>query len=132
MNLWTFLACPAPGGGKPISRFLLALGPEAENDLAAILDNLRVLERKYWTRPQFDVLHGKNYQGMGEFRFNGEGKAYRIFGYFGPQREHFTFLLGCEKKRDLKHEMDEASKRKRFAESNEHLLYAFTIEERSL
>ena len=132
MNLWTFSACPAPGGGRPISKFVLELGPEAENDLAAVLDNLRVLERKYWGRPQFDVLHGKNYAGMGEVRFNGENKTYRLFGYFGPKRLQFTFLLGCEKKRSLKHEMDEAAKRKKFAEDNEHLLYTFTFEVLSL
>jgi hypothetical protein len=127
MNLWTFLACPSPGGGRPVGRFLLELGPEAENNLGAILDNLAVLERRYWVRPQFDVLHGKAYRGMGEVRFDGENKTYRLFGYFGPQRLQFTFLLGCEKKRSLKHEMDEAAKRRDFAEQNEHLLYGFTL-----
>jgi hypothetical protein len=132
MGLWTFLACPAPGGGRPISRFLLQLGPEAENDLAAILDNLGVLERQYWRRPQFDVLTGKSYKGMGEVRFDGEKKTYRLFGYFGPKRFQFTFLIGCEKKGRLKREMDEAAKRKKFAEENEKLLYAFTFEILSL
>ena len=66
---------------------------------------------------------------MGEVRFDGEDKTYRLFGYFGPEALYFTFLLGCEKKRGLKHEMDEAAKRKRFAEENEHLLYAFTFED---
>jgi hypothetical protein len=41
-------------------------------------------------------------------------------------------LLGCEKKGSLKHEMDEAVKRKKFAEENETLLYAFTFEVLSL
>ena len=125
--MWTFLACPAPGGGKPIDRFVAELGPEAENDLTAVLENLRVLDRKYWTRPQFDVLHGKKYKNMGEVRFDGEGKTYRVFGYFGPKQLQFTFLLGCEKKRGLRHEMDEAAKRKRFAEGNGGLLYVFTF-----
>jgi hypothetical protein len=86
-----------------------------------------VLDRQYWRRPQFDVLRGKNYKGMGEVRFDGEKKTYRLFGYFGPKRFQFTFLLGCEKKRSLKREMDEAAKRKKFAEKNEKLLYAFTF-----
>jgi hypothetical protein len=132
MNPWTLFACPAPGGGRPISKFLFQLGPEAENDLAAILDNLRVLERQYWRRPQSDVLTGKKYKGIGEVRFDGEKKTYRLFGYFGPRRFQFTFLLGCEKKGSLKHEMDEAVKRKKFAEENETLLYAFTFEVLSL
>ena len=125
--MWTFLACPAPGGGRPIQRFVGELGPEAENDLMAILDDLAVLERRYWTRPQFDQLRGKKYSGMGEVRFDGEDKTYRLFGYFGPGRLQFTFLLGCEKKRSLKHEMDEAAKRKKFAEANEGSLYVFTF-----
>ena len=125
--MWTYLACPAPGGGRPIDRFVAELGPEAENDMAAVLDTLRVLERKYWTRPQFDVLHGKKYSGMGEVRFDGENKTYRAFGFFGPSRFQFTLLSGCEKKGNLKHEMDEAAKRKKFAESHATLLYAFTI-----
>jgi hypothetical protein len=81
-----------------MDRFAVELGPEAQNDLAAVLDVLRVLERKFWTRPQFDVLHGKKYKGIGEIRFDGENKTYRVFGYFGPARLQFTLLLGCEKK----------------------------------
>ena len=126
--MWTFLACPAPGGGKPVDRFVRGLGVEAENDLAAILENLQVLERRFWTRPQFDQLHSQKYTGMGEVRFNGEGKTYRLFGYFGPLRLQFTFLLGCEKKRNLKHEMDESAKRKKFAEGNNQELYVFTFD----
>ena len=125
--MWKFLACPAPGGGRPLDRFRADLGPEAENDWSAVMDGLRVLQRKYWSRPQFDVLHGENYAGMGEVRFDGENKTYRVFGYFRPG-EQFVLLLGCEKKRSLKHEMDAAAKRKKFAEGNGHLLYVFTFE----
>jgi hypothetical protein len=126
--MWTFLSCPAPGGGKPIDRFIADLGPEAENDLTAILEELIVLERRFWTRPQFDQLHGDRYRGMGEIRFDGERKAYRLFGYFGPFQMHFTFLHGCEKKRSLKSEMDHAAKRRDFAKANQDALYAFTFE----
>ena len=122
------MACPAPGGGRPIDRFVVELGIEAENNLTAILEALQVMDRKYWNRPQFDVLHGKQYKGMGEIRFSGENKTYRLFGYFGPKALQFTFLLGCEKKRSLKHEMDEAAKRLKFAEQSKQLLYVFTFE----
>ncbi len=126
--MWTILASPAPGGGKPINRFVAELGAESENNLTAILENLRVLERRFWTRPQFDVLHGNGYERMGEIRFSGDRKAYRIFGYFGPLRLQFTLLLGFEKKRNLKHEIDLAAKRRDFAEANQTLLYEFTID----
>jgi len=127
--MWTFLACPAPGGGRPLDRFVEELGVEAENNFSAVLEALQVIERKYWIRPQFDVLHGDNYGKMGEIFFDGDQKTYRVFGYFGPRnrRLHFTLLLGCEKKRNLKHEMDLAAKRRDFAEENPGLLYGFTI-----
>jgi hypothetical protein len=60
-----------------MGRFLRELGVEAENAFSAVLGALQVLDRKYWLRPQFDVLHGENYHGMGEIRFDGDDKAYR-------------------------------------------------------
>jgi hypothetical protein len=108
-----------------MDRFVEDLGVEGQTAFEAVVDGLRVVERKYWTRPQFDVLHGKRYQGMGEVRFDGDGKAYRVFGYFGPKKLHFTMLMGHEKKRSLKDEMDLAAKRRDFAESNRSLLYEF-------
>ncbi len=126
--MWTLLACPAPGGGKPIDKFVTELGVEAETSLSATLELLLAVERKYWIRPQFDVLHGEKYARMGEVRFDGDNKTYRLFGYFGPNRLQFTLLLGCIKKRDLKHEMDLAAKRRDFADVNQRTLYEFTIE----
>ena len=125
--MWTILACAAPGGGRPIDRFVADLGAEAENNLVATLDYLRLVERKYWIRPQFDVLHGESYARMGEVRFGGDSKTYRIFGYFGPDRLQFTLPDGCEKKRNLKPEMDLAARRRDFAEANQAFLYEFTI-----
>ncbi len=110
-----------------MDRFLSELGFEAETNFIATLEMLQVVERKYWTRPQFDVLHGDNYVGMGEIRFDGEDKTYRVFGFFGPNKKDFTLLTGCEKKRDLKHEMDRAAKRRDFAKINARLLYEFTV-----
>jgi hypothetical protein len=129
--MWKLLACPAPGGGHPVDRFVAGLGIQAEVNLTATLELLLAVERKYWGRPHFDVLHGKQYKSIGEVRFNGEGKTYRLFGYFGPKQLHFTLLLGCEKKRDLKHEMDLVAKRRDFAEANPGLLYEFTVEGRA-
>jgi hypothetical protein len=132
MSLWKFCACPAPGGGRPIDRFVDELGPEAENAFSTVLGDLSNLERRFWTRPQFDVLHGPSYHGMGEVIFSGDGKTYRVFGYFGPQRLHFTFLSGHVKKRDLKHEMDQAAKRRDFAEGNRQVIYEFTFDRKPI
>jgi hypothetical protein len=125
--MWTFLACPAPGGGRPLDRFLGELDVEAEVNFTAALELLQVVDRRYWVRPQFDTLHGPNYQGMGEIRFDGDKKTYRVFGFFGPARLQFTLLSGHIKKRDMKHEMDLAAKRRAFAEANRGLLYEFTV-----
>jgi hypothetical protein len=126
--MWTILACPAPGGGKPVDVFVARLGPQAHNAFSTVLGDLATLERRFWVRPQFDVLHGDNYREMGEIRFKGENKQYRVFGFFGPQRMQFTLLSGHIKQRgNLKHEMDEAAKRKKFAEANQGVLYVFEL-----
>jgi hypothetical protein len=110
-----------------VDQFVVGLGDEAEANLTAVLQLLAVVERKYWVRPQFDVLQGRKYRSMGEIRFDGERKTYRLFGYFGPERLHFTLLVGCVKKGNLRREMDLAAKRRDFAEKNKGLLYAFTV-----
>ncbi len=123
------MACPAPGGGKPVDEFRDKLEEEAYQNFYAVLDGLAKIERNFWRRPQFDVLHG--YPNMGEILFSGDKKTYRVFGYFGPRRKHFTMLAGHEKKRALDEKMKLADKRRKFAERNEDLLYEFTFEEES-
>ena len=103
------------------------LGEETYQNFYALLDGLGRLKRHFWRRPQFDVLHG--YPNMGEIIFSGDGKTYRVFGYFGPPRKHFTMLAGHVKKRGLDKEMKLADRRRKFAEANEDLLYEFTFEE---
>lgn len=109
-----------------MDEFLGELGEEAYQNFYAVLDGLAHVERHFWRRPQFDVLHG--YVNMGEILFNGDAKAYRVFGCFGPHRKHFTMLAGHSKKRGLDKEIKLADKRRKFAEANEDLLYEFTFE----
>jgi hypothetical protein len=129
--VWTFLACPNPGGGKPINRFIQGLGDEALADLINVMSFLEHLDRDQWKRPEFDVLTGVNYRGMGEIRFYGERKKYRLFGYFGPSRLHFTLLHGTVKKGSVKKDLDTAAKRRDWAEANQGELYAFNFEAKS-
>lgn len=103
--------------------FVADLGDEAYQNFYALLDGLQVVERRFWRRPQFDALN----HGIDEIRFSGDHKTYRVFGYLGPRRLHFTMLAGYVKKRDLRKEIKRARKRKKFAEENEHLLYEFTF-----
>lgn len=44
--MWKFLACPSPGGGRPLDRFVEGLGFEAETNLTATLELLQAAERK--------------------------------------------------------------------------------------
>jgi hypothetical protein len=53
------------------------------------------------------------------------------FRLFWAREVEFHNALGCEKKRNLKHEMDLAAKRRDFAEENKKLLYEFTFETRA-
>ena len=41
-----------------MDRFLEGLGIESEVNFTATLELLQAVERKYWVRPQFDILHG--------------------------------------------------------------------------
>ena len=54
---------------------------------------LRQQPRDLWTRPYYDTLR----DGVGEVRFSQNGVKYRAIGFFGPQRNDFTFLLFATK-----------------------------------
>lgn len=43
------------------------------------------------------MLHGAG-RGLGEIRFKVSKVCYRPIGYFGPERQHFTVLIGTIKK----------------------------------
>lgn len=103
---------------------------ESFNRFAATLEHLEVLPRAFWRRPQFDVLHGNQYRGMGEVRFKGDRKVYRVFGWFGPQRMQFTLLHGCVKQRsDLTAEMELARQRRDLVIAQGWtVLYDFTLQ----
>ncbi len=54
---------------------------------------LRLQKREGWIRNMYDVLE----EGVGEVRFKAEKINHRGLGYFGPERNHFTFLLFATK-----------------------------------
>ena len=83
--MWTFLACPAPGGGRPLDRFLDELDVEAEANFSATLELLQVMDRRYWVRPQFDTLHCINYQGMGRLGLMETRKPIGSLPFLAPQ-----------------------------------------------
>jgi hypothetical protein len=129
MIQWRFLAFQYFEESRPLDDWQRALGIESFNKFSAILEHLQVLPRNFWVRPQFDVLHGPQYRGMGEIRFKGDGKVHRVFGWFGPERLQFTLLHGCVKqRRDLTAEMEIARERRDLVISHGWtVLYEFTF-----
>ena len=111
--MWRFLAFQYSSASRPVDDWKDGLQVDSFNRLSAILEHLEVLPRQFWLRPQFDVLHGSQYHGMGEVRFRGDQKNYRLFGWFGPERLQFVLLHGCVKQRpNLRAEMDLATQRR--------------------
>jgi hypothetical protein len=108
-----------------------ALGAESENEFVATLEGLQVLPSHFWKRPQFGMLSGRSYRGIGEIIFRGDNKQYRVFGYFGPQPGYFTMLHACVKqRRQVKDDMDLAAKRKKILDQRRGSVYEFAIKRR--
>src|SRR5262245_40305831 len=59
--------------------------------LAARMAHLRQQPREGWIRPYYDILEDAD--GIGSVRWKVERIQHRGLGYFGPQRNEFTFLL---------------------------------------
>jgi hypothetical protein len=129
MASWRFLAFQYFPESRPLDDWYEGLELESFNKFSAVLEHLEVLPRNYWRRPHFDVLHGDQYHGMGEIRFKGDHKVYRVFGWFGPERLQFTLLHGCIKQRsDLTAEMELARRRRDLVITHRWMvLYDFTF-----
>ena len=118
-------------GVRYLDDWLGDLGEESENELVATLEGLQVLPRHFWKRPQFDLLSGRHYRGIGEVIFKGDNKQYRIFGYFPPQAGYFTMLHACIKQRSqIRNDMDLAARRKKKLECGQGRVYEFAIKRR--
>jgi hypothetical protein len=76
---------------------------------------LRQLPRENWVRPYYDTLR----DGVGEVRFEINRINYRPLGYFGPNRDEFTFLFFCKKKSQFepRNAIDIAASRRKLIES---------------
>jgi hypothetical protein len=54
---------------------------------------LRQQRREGWTRPYYDLLR----DGIGEVRFKAGRVHHRALGFFGPNRNEFTFCMFATK-----------------------------------
>jgi len=61
--------------------------------LAVKMTYLRQQNREGWIRPHYDGLR----DGVGEVRFKVERINYRALGFFGPERNEFTFCFFATK-----------------------------------
>jgi hypothetical protein len=131
MVKWNFRAFQFVPTSRPLEDWKIELEIDSFNVFSNVIGRLEVLPRNLWKRPDFDVLHGNAYHGMGEIRFKGNHKVHRVFGWFGPGREAFRFTLlhACIKQRsDLTDEYEKARKRRDFIITNgEAYLYDFTL-----
>lgn len=59
----------------------------------SIMVHLRCQNREGWTRPYYDTLRS----GVGEVRFRVQETNFRPLGFFGPDRNEFTFLFFATK-----------------------------------
>jgi hypothetical protein len=74
---------------------LRARDEDVRAELDVLMMYLRQQPREGWTRPRYDILRGAD--GIGEIRFRSNRIEQRWFGYFGPGRNEFTFLLSATK-----------------------------------
>lgn len=134
MVQWRFLAFQYRVNSRPLDEWLTGLEVDSFNAFSDILNRLEVLPRHEWKRPDFDVLHGDQYQGMGEIRFKADRKVYRVIGWFGPGRVslRFTLLDACKKQRaDITDCYESARKRRDILISQgEEYLYDFVLQKK--
>lgn len=80
------------------------LTPIEKEEVIDLLSYLQNMTNRLWRRPEFDPLDGDT--GISEIRvpelrLNRAGKAhkivYRIYGYFGPGVQTYTFLHATDK-----------------------------------
>ena len=76
-----------------VSYWYMTTAPTARAKLDALMVHLRTQKREGWIRPAYDVLRN----GVGEVRFKAQKINHRGLGYFGPDRNQFTFLLFATK-----------------------------------
>lgn len=89
--------------------------------LDARMDYLRQQERNGWLRGYYDVL--RNAAGIGEVRFKENKIQHRALGFFGPQRNEFTFLFFATKTNrfEPRNAIDLAAQRKMLIDSDPRL-----------
>ncbi|MGE3993597.1 type II toxin-antitoxin system RelE/ParE family toxin [Pseudorhodoplanes sp.] len=82
-----------PNGQDVVSAWYAAASSAERASLDARMVYLRLQTRESWTRPSYDTLR----DGVGEVRFKARRINHRALGFFGPERNHFCFLIFATK-----------------------------------
>ena len=76
---------------------LLSVREQVATD--ALLEILSKKQEWKGNNKEFEILSGKNYQGIGEVKLPGDQKIpIRLFGFFDKEKKHFVILIVCRHK----------------------------------
>ena len=95
--MWIVKHYVAANGGSPFKDWYDSLDKDVQAVFDARLDYLKQQPRNGWSMPHFRLLHGPCV-GLGEIRFKVKRVQYRPLGFFGPEANQFTLLVGAIEK----------------------------------
>jgi hypothetical protein len=98
---WTFLGFWSRLEGQPVQDWYDGIPIDHKIEVTNLVSYIRNLTNSAWTRPFFDPLEGAG--GISEIiipdiRDEFGVAYYRIYGYFGPGKQQYTFLHATNKK----------------------------------
>src|SRR5216683_506194 len=108
---WRFLAFESLREGRPLQEWFDPLPDDDKWEITDLLDALQKVTDRRWPKEVFDPLLGAG--GISEIKIpnikcfrDSEFKivTYRIYGFFGPYKQCYTFLHGKEK--DVKNDRE--------------------------
>lgn len=86
----------SPGGRNQIAEWYKRFSPQVRSDFDTLLGILR--RTREWRKPEFKLLKGKLYKGLGEIRWETANVQHRLIGCTGSQQGEYIFLIGCTHK----------------------------------
>jgi len=97
MAIWTFYDYVSQSGKNEIADWVRnELSVKGVEKFEARLDYLGAVENHEWKKPYFYPL--TDCVGISEIRFLADKKEHRVFGFFGPEQNEYTMVLGWIKK----------------------------------
>ena len=123
---WSFYGFETSLGNRPVRDWIVGLPLDALDELVDVLVYMQKRPNSEWSPENFKPLE----DGLSEIRFSDESQTYRIYGYFGPHRQAYTFLVGKDKKvSNDKSGKNLAKTRRGQLQRNEARIHLFSFEE---